>query len=360
MSNRARATAPRRVADNSSSNDNNGLLDHSPYPNNSSNLKSTSTSSTLASRRASNHHNSHTPTKQQLDGNHAATQGGHVSSHDGATDASSFTNGPGGGGADSDDDPSAATAHSSMLQPRVAVVLGVAKTWHPLLFACRLLSIVPAIWWGLPIALRLLAMIRMIFFGWGVEGSPASSCTSNNKGFLLATAINCHELPFEARLRLTETLLATIWCGASGYLSFFFTDCLMSRWLLNYTPQATLVRLLTTSALNGYLSSWVLFITGGSEDPRLLLPAWIGISTTLTVMYHVTQRKINIRKETSMSISVFSIASFISMVALLAQLHSNRSDYPNIPLVTFTRRAIHEAGKLALSIMEYSNATRDL
>lgn len=28
----------------------------------------------------------------------------------------------------------------------------------------------------------------------------------------------------------TELALATIWCFASGYLSFFFTDCLMSRW----------------------------------------------------------------------------------------------------------------------------------
>jgi hypothetical protein len=77
-------------------------------------------------------------------------------------------------------------------------------------------------------------------------------------------------------------------------------------------------------------------------------------------MYHVTQRKINIRKETSMSISVFSIASFISMVALLAQLHSNRSDYPAIPLMTFTKTAWHELNKAALKVMEYSNVTREL
>jgi len=71
-------------------------------------------------------------------------------------------------------------------------------------------------------------------------------------------------------------------CCASGYLSFFFTDCLMSRWLLNYTPQATIVRLLTVDAINGYLTSWVLHLTGGFEDPRLILPAWIVISTVRT------------------------------------------------------------------------------
>lgn len=53
----------------------------------------------------------------------------------------------------------------------------------------------------------------------------------------------------------------------------------MSRWLLHYTPQATIVRLLTVGAMNGYLTSWVLHLTGGFEDPRLILPAWIVIST---------------------------------------------------------------------------------
>lgn len=61
-----------------------------------------------------------------------------------------------------------------------------------------------------------------------------------------------------------------------------------------------------------------------------------------------------------MSISVFSIASFVSMVALLAQLHSNRSDYPDIPLLNFVRRVAHEAGKLAIRIMEYGDITREL
>ncbi len=68
-------------------------------------------------------------------------------------------------------------------------------------------------------------------------------------------------------------------CFASGYLSFFFTDCLMSRWVFRYTPQATIVRLLAISAVNAFVTSHVLAFFGGFDDPRLLLPGWIGIAT---------------------------------------------------------------------------------
>ncbi len=144
------------------------------------------------------------------------------------------------------------------------------------------------------------------------------------------------------------------------------------------------MRLLTINAVNGYLTSWTLYLIGGAEDPRLLLPAWIGISTVrcsglmsilaslwapraetdqtshhrlLPLMYHGTQRKINIRKETSMSISVFSIASYISMVALLIQLYLSRSDYPVIPLASFAQRGQHKAEKLTAKLVEYGHAT---
>lgn len=175
----------------------------------------------------------------------------------------------------------------------------------------------------------------------------------------VASATGFADLSFEARLRLTETLLAIVWCGASAYLSFFFTDSLMSRWLVNYTPQATIVRLLTITTLNAYLTSQILYLTAGSQDPRLLLPAWVGISAMLTLLYHITQRKINIRKETSVSIRAFSVASFISMVALLAQVHSNRTDYPQIPLWTLVTKAWQEVVKVAFKIMDYGTVARD-
>jgi len=155
--------------------------------------------------------------------------------------------------------------------------------------------------------------------------------------------------------------------------------------LLNYTPQATLVRLLTINSVNAYITSWVLYLSGGSEDPRLLLPAWISIasvrdptpphpppclqsskpspallppstststssnpsvedthrltpSQTLTFLYHLTHPRLAILKETSLSISVFSIASFISMVSLLLQLHLTRANDPPVPLFMIAKQ----------------------
>ncbi|KAG5924188.1 hypothetical protein E4U61_001327 [Claviceps capensis] len=214
--------------------------------------------------------------------------------------------------------------HPSMLQPRVAVVLNVNPQWHPYLFAFRLLSILPALWWGLPSALQLVLSIlygheRVMFVREGVGGGTSDD--------------GLHSSDDTVPFALTEGALATIWSFACGYLAFFFTDCLMSRWLIHYTPQATIVRLLTINAVNAYLTMTVLSLAGGFQDPRLMLPGWIGMATTLTVSYHITHQKINIRKETSTSINVFSIASYISMVILLAHVHLLQPDYPPVPLV---------------------------
>jgi hypothetical protein len=172
---------------------------------------------------------------------------------------------------------------STLLQPRVAVALGVSKKWYPVLFLCRLASIAPGVLFGLPNALRLLAMLHLMYLDRVLDGGTLSKLGRGAGGpGGSASSTSGYDPEFEARLRLTEALLATIWCCASGYLSFFFTDCLMSRWLLHYTPQATIVRLLTVDAINGYLTSWVLHLTGGFEDQRLILPAWIVISTVRT------------------------------------------------------------------------------
>jgi hypothetical protein len=144
-----------------------------------------------------------------------------------------------------------------------------------------------------------------------------------------------------------------------GVIQKVRTDRLARR-LVNYTPQATVVRLLAIDALNGYLTSWVLFLTGGSADPRLLLPAWIAIATTLTSLYHATQRKINIRKETSTSVHVFSGASFITMVSLLVQLYSSRPDTPTIPLVTMARKAWIEMARAVAGLLDGRSIIKDL
>lgn len=52
--------------------------------------------------------------------------------------------------------------------------------------------------------------------------------------------------------------------------------------LINYTPHATLVRLASINAVNAYLTLTVLSLTGGFQDPRLLLPGWVSIATVRT------------------------------------------------------------------------------
>ncbi|KAH7157865.1 hypothetical protein B0J13DRAFT_581853 [Dactylonectria estremocensis] len=214
--------------------------------------------------------------------------------------------------------------HPSLLQPRVAVVLNVPPPWHPWLFALRLVSVLPAVWWGLPSALQLL--LRVL---------PGPELV-----IVVGTGQAALSLDADARYALTETGLATIWTDQ-------LTD---SHRLINYTPQATMVRLLTINAVNAYITANVLSLAGGFQDPRLLLPGWIGIATTLTVLYHITHQKINIRKETSTSINVFSIASFISMVTLLAHMHAHIPAYPQIPLIASSRRAWDEASRVVAQV----------
>lgn len=141
----------------------------------------------------------------------------------------------------------------------------------------------------------------------------------------------------------------------------------MSRWLLLYTPQATLVRLLAVNATNLYLTSQTLHLlaspnSSGSDaeavvPPRLFLPAWIAIAAALTGLYHATQRRVNIRKETRLSISVFSVASFVSMVALLAAVQAaGRPELPAaVPAVQMARRGVSawEAARARLREWEW-------
>ncbi|EEY15884.1 conserved hypothetical protein [Verticillium alfalfae VaMs.102] len=162
---------------------------------------------------------------------------------------------------------------AAFLEPRIAVVLKIPKAWRPWLFFSRLLSICPAILWGLRPALQLLLRL------------------------LLA-------LPW-------KTLLEAL--GADVAAAGFTAD----------GPPETMCPA-GPASLRGVL--------GTSKVP----------STTSTYPWTemslgVIWRKINIRKETSTSINIFSIASFVSMVALLAHLHTSRLDYPDAPLLHIVR-----------------------
>lgn len=219
------------------------------------------------------------------------------------------------------------TAVSSALHPRVAVILGVDRRWYVPLLVCRALSTAPAAWWGLRCAFTFLAELLHIQPGMGHEGWATAIIGSIGQDW-----------DVERRFRVTEVALAIMWCCASAYLSYFFADCMMSRWLLNYTPPAVVIRLLTTNGLIAYITSWVLYLSGASSDPRLLLPAWITITTTLTFIYHATQNHATIKRETTASVLVVSVASFVSMSSLLLQLHLTRENEPEVPVFVISRK----------------------
>jgi hypothetical protein len=100
----------------------------------------------------------------------------------------------------------AGPVRSTLLQPRVAVALGVSKTWYPLLFLCRLVSIAPGVLFGLPTALRLLATLHLMYLDRVLDGGALRRVRGGS-----SAATSGYDPAFEARLRLTETMLATIW-----------------------------------------------------------------------------------------------------------------------------------------------------
>lgn len=77
------------------------------------------------------------------------------------------------------------------------------------------------------------------------------------------------------------------------------------------------------------------------------------------MVYHVTQRKINILKETSISISVFSMASYISMVALLIQQHWDRTDWLELPFVALGVSMLRQGGEIVVNMAKHANITAE-
>jgi hypothetical protein len=81
---------------------------------------------------------------------------------------------------------------------------------------------------------------------------------------------------------------------------------------------------------------------------------------TLTVCYHTTHQKINIRKETSTSVNVFSIASYISMITLLAYMHVYQPEYPPIPVVQQAHHLWNETRRVASQVRDSLEQYKEL
>lgn len=104
----------------------------------------------------------------------------------------------------------------------------------------------------------------------------------------------------------------------------------MLRWLFNYGPTPTIVRLLTLNAFNYYLTTTILSFTLGKAD--LVLPAWILISVILTGAYCVQDwltsniaiissdqetRGVNFLEIAVFCVVPVGLASFFTMIMLL-------------------------------------------
>lgn len=100
----------------------------------------------------------------------------------------------------------------------------------------------PAGWWGFRCALTFLGEL-LLRQGRGLAVlDPAAGNAGYNTDAgggvgvgvgataALGTVISPGWQEAERRFRVTEVFLAMLWCSASAYLSFFFTDCLMTRW----------------------------------------------------------------------------------------------------------------------------------
>ncbi|KAF2802968.1 uncharacterized protein BDZ99DRAFT_454260 [Mytilinidion resinicola] len=198
--------------------------------------------------------------------------------------------------ADSPDPPRRAV---SALHPQLAVILNVPKRWHIWLQALRWLSIGPAVFWDFYCAWALLKGMKTHY----ANGRPISSWG------------------FEERMWFTEITLAMLWCSSSAYISFFFIDCLMSRWLLHYPIGSALFRLATMDLLNMFLTHQFIELCGARTNSPRLFVAWICIASTLTLLYHITHRRTNIKRETTAAVRVFSPLAFLSLCLILLQYH---------------------------------------
>ncbi len=131
--------------------------------------------------------------------------------------------------ADGTDDDGDKVARPTLLQPRVAVVLGLPSLWHLPLFACRSLSVCPAIWWSLGIFIRLLTQLHALAIAQGgVLGSEAAEASHGGHGGGAGGGLFIHErtgLSLESRLKLTETALAMIWVRSTVAYLFSLFSC---------------------------------------------------------------------------------------------------------------------------------------
>lgn len=139
--------------------------------------------------------------------------------------------------------------------------------------------------------------------------------------------------------RLSEHFLTGIWCIVSGYLSFSVLEGLMVRWIVTYLTLATIVRMLSMSAMIVTIELYLVSVFT-AEGSKYALHIWIMISCCLTLLFIIQnfvtlnldlKGKTRARFFDFYTIAVFAVvpiglASFITMVGLLRSLIILRLD----------------------------------
>ncbi|KAI5814949.1 N-glycosylation protein-domain-containing protein [Pyronema omphalodes] len=174
----------------------------------------------------------------------------------------------------------------SAAHPRVAQILGVNQRYYFPLILCRGLSLGPSI----------LGLSKCAYALWEAAAETTGGCS------------------------VVELWLAALWCSLSAVVSYLLINNLMARWLIFYTPAATIVRLFSVNAINAYITSWALTLIG-ENDSRMLFPAWIFVASILTIIYHATLRKLQTDRPFTPAMSLMALASFASMIVLLFENH---------------------------------------
>ncbi|GAO48987.1 hypothetical protein G7K_3148-t1 [Saitoella complicata NRRL Y-17804] len=154
--------------------------------------------------------------------------------------------------------------------PRIALSLGIDPAYHIPLVAARSLSILPSV-------LGFLDALSTAYTNQYLTTDPHGGTGNVWKEF------------GDRECKIWELGAACMWCAVCGYLSFWFTDGLMLRWLIRYSPLATCIRLLSLSTINAALTYGIVWAEWGwvRREPSGLLVAWIVEACVLTVAYTI-------------------------------------------------------------------------
>lgn len=109
----------------------------------------------------------------------------------------------------------------------------------------------------------------------------------------------------------------------------------MSRWLLQYSPAAVLVRLASLSVILSFACNTIFAMSGASVNSGghldRALPLWMAITITVLIFYFQTQHDISVDEDKddrrrrltlrSKCVNAIALSSTASLCALLFVLH---------------------------------------